>query len=191
MLGRSFLTALVTCTALVVTAPLAATAADPAQGAARGAPTAHIDAAPGPGWWSASAWLVAWHHHRGTTTPAPVPPPVPTPDPTTAPAGAAGITVAVTIPEAFTITVLHQERTAGRCEVLVAVTDTRLSHPGFVVNVDGGGRGTLVAEQVPGNGMPAAEMRVGRTWAAYPAGRSGGSVRLRGTFATCPSWLLL
>ncbi|MBU4337433.1 MAG: hypothetical protein KJ548_12785 [Actinobacteria bacterium] len=196
MHGRSFLTALLTCLALIVPVPLAASAAVPG----RGERTAHIDAGPGP--WSARSWLTGWSRHRAAAptaspTVAPAPTAVATVAPTAAPVSApaagqgTGITISVTIPEVFTLAVLEQVQTADRCEVLVAVTDTRSSHPGFVVSVSGGGHGTLVAEQVPGNGMSADDLQVGRTWAAYPTGLGIGSVRLRGTFDTCPSWSLL
>lgn len=109
------------------------------------------------------------HHHRAPST---------------------GGTVGVAIPQAFRLDILREVRTVGRCEVVVAVTDSRPDRVGFTVVAQGGGRGTLSAAQVPGNAMQASAVRVEGRTARYPAGAGIGSVRLTGTFETCPRWSL-
>jgi hypothetical protein len=117
-----------------------------------------------------------------STSHADVPPPV---------GATAATTVRVTIPELFTLSVLSQTSVPGRCTVVLAVTDTRLSHPGFTVVAAGGGAGSVTAVQVPGNRMLATDVRLGRQAASYRPGLAGGSVRIVGTFTRCPSWTLL
>lgn len=105
-------------------------------------------------------------------------------------AQAAAGSVAVSIPVVFRVDVLSQVTTSGRCAVVVAVTDGRPARPGFTVVAAGGGRGALDAAQVPGNAMRATDVRVQGPTARYPAGLGIGSVRLTGTFDSCPRWSL-
>lgn len=187
MFGRTYLTLLLLgamCAAPSSAPPSAGTAGVPEHdGAAVGAAW-HV--VPPVGWW------LRWpgDHHKPRPAPHPTPTPTP-PTPTPPPAPASGHTVTVTIPTVFTVTVLRQERHPGRCDVLLAVTDNRAGEPGWMLAAHGGGRGTLSVEQVPDNGLQASDVRVGRSSVSYPAGRSGGSVRVHATFASCPGWTLL
>ena len=187
MFGRTYLTLLLVgsmCAAPASAPPSAGTAGESERGGAAVGATWHV--VPPVGWW------LRWPgDHRG---PRPTPHPTPTPTPTTPPtppAPASGSTVTVTIPTVFTVTVLRQDQRPGRCDVLLAVTDNRAGEPGWTLAAHGGGRGSLSVEQVPDNGLRATDVQVGRSSVSYPAGRSGGSVRVHATFASCPGWTLL
>lgn len=189
MFGRTYLTL------LLLGAMCAAPASAPPSTGAAGAPE-RDGAAVGAAWHVVppAGWWLHWPggHHGPRPAPHPTPtPPAPTPPAPTPPAPASGYTVTVTIPTVFTFTVLRQEQHPGRCDVLLAVTDNRAGNPGWALAAHGGGRGTLWVEQVPDNGLQASDVQVGRSSVSYPAGRSGGSVRVHATFASCPGWTLL
>lgn len=188
MFGRTYLTALLLgamCAAPASAAPSTGAAGAPEHDGATVATAWHV--VPSEGWW------LRWPggHHAPRPTPHPVPTPTPTSPAPTPSAPASGVTVTLTIPTVFTVTVLRQEQQPGRCDVLLAVTDNRAAHPGWTLAAHGGGRGTLSVEQVPDNGLRASDVQVGRSSVSYPAGRSGGSVRVHATFASCPGWTLL